>query len=222
MNKSKEHVTILAICFVCFIIFAIFAIVAIAGGFKFLDESTVDPTSTPKQCCTECVESFGKFVGFVFFVPLAIFVVCMSISLYIFGIENIKKAGGDIYGSAKSRAGAATKSAKELKASEYLFALGFFVFALVAVILTFTSGKGLYSTLDYKNNNPTTTCPQGKWCTACKPEFWRLFLASAGAGFGVWIIATGLLIASKMHQKQQQQLIGGGGPAALIGGNYYL
>jgi len=210
--KSKEHITILIICFLCFFLFFLFALIGIAGGFKFLDRSTLattDPDYNKGQCCTECVESPGKFFSFVFLVPLAIFVVCISISLYAFGMDKVKKAGGDLLDSAKGQAGKTAKSVQELKAAQYLFALGFFVFALVAVILTFTSGKGLYSTTDYKNNNPTPSpseCQQqknGNWCIACKPEFWRMFLASAGTGFGVWVIATILLIVSKRQAQRE-------------------
>jgi hypothetical protein len=215
--KSKEHLSVLIICFICFFLFFLFALIGMMGGFKFLDQSTLDPSDpnyNQGQCCTECVESPGKFFSFVFLVPLAVFVVCMSITFYVFGIEQMKKAGGDVFDAAKGRAGSAAKSVRELKAAQYLFAIGFFVFALVAVILTFTSGKGLYSTSDYKNNNPTPapgSC-NGKWCVACKPEFWRLFLSSAGAGFGVWVIATGLLIASKKHAQS----------SAAAASQYYL
>jgi len=203
MAASKEFVAIVALCFVCFIIFAIFALIAMAGGFKFIDQSeSTEPTG--QKCCTECVESFGKFFGFVFMVPLAIFIVGISITLYVFGMSNMQTAGRqafDRFSSSFSQ----TKSVKERKAAEILFAVGFLVFAITAIILTFASRKGLYSTTDYKNNTPSPAtiddCHKtgGKWCVACKPEFWRLFLASAGAGFGVWIIATGLLYASKRN-----------------------
>lgn len=207
---TKEQLAFLILCFVCFVIFAVFAVIAMMGGFKFLDQSTLDPSDpkyTSGQCCVECVESFGKFFSFVFLVPLGIFVLGLVVSFMAFGIENMKKAGTETYRSASSRMSSATKSDKEFVASEYLYAFGFFVFALLAVVLTFTSGKGLYSTTDYKNNTPTPdpgNCTQ-KWCVACKPEFWRLFLASAGGGLGVWIAATGLLYASKKHQQPSSE-----------------
>jgi hypothetical protein len=91
-----------------------------------------------------------------------------------------------------------------------LFGAGMFVFALSAFIMTFNSGRLLYNSTDSENNSSTgklnyTQCQQAglNWCIKCKPEFWRLFLASGFFGLLVWGIAFGIYISAQKAKKRE-------------------
>jgi len=198
----------------CMAAMVVITLVVMAGGLKFLEQGTEPSTNLNGQCCTECVESFGKFLAFVIGIPVGILLLGIGILIMVTSVEQVKAAAGSYSSSRlqsfKSKAKAASTYSKKVNVTRILFGAGMFVFALAAFIMTFNSGRLLYNSTDSENNSSTgklnyTQCQNAglNWCVSCKPEFWRLFLASGFFGLIVWGAAFGIYIQAQKAKKQE-------------------
>lgn len=197
----------------CMAAMAIIALAGITGGLKFLDTSPAT-NENQGQCCEECVESAGKFFGFVIGIPAAILLLGVGLLIAYAGFERVKGVSASQMGSIREKVSASSFE-KKINASRILVGAGLFVFALSAVIMTFKSGRFLYSSTDSDLNSDSSTTltkssceASGKtWCIACKPEFWRLFLMSAFFGLLVWGAAFGVYIKGVKDAKRDSKTI---------------